>query len=397
MSTARIIQLTEYVPTKLEWEEITPAIEEALWRNYKNQVKVESPSFPTGGKWKLTSQGWVGHIPLTPEFHLALLPKVQLRNLFGMLEYAYQLKSKSFRFLEGLIDCQSLEEFYSQLAYLLARRILDRGRKGFYRAYVPKTGQLAYVRGRMDIRQAIQKPWDVKLNCHYEEHSGNIEENQILAWTLFIIGRSGLCSERVSPTVRQAYHALQGFVTLQPSSPKDCVGRLYNRLNEDYRPLHALCRFFLESTGASHERGDRTMLPFLVNMARLYELFVAEWLKKNPPLGFCLKSQEQFIISPGLDFWIDLVLYDVSSGAASYVLDTKYKIPKQPAADDIAQVVAYAVSKNCHEAVLVYPAGLTHPLHEWVGDIRVRSLTFSLDGDLDQAGQAFLQDLLPLS
>jgi 5-methylcytosine-specific restriction enzyme subunit McrC len=46
-----------------------------------------------------------------------------------MLEYAYQLKSKSFRFLEGLIDCQSLEDFYSQLAYLLARRILDRGRK----------------------------------------------------------------------------------------------------------------------------------------------------------------------------------------------------------------------------------------------------------------------------
>jgi 5-methylcytosine-specific restriction enzyme subunit McrC len=223
MSTARIIELTEYVPKKLEREEITPEIEEALWRHYKNQVKVESPSFQTGGKWKLTSQGWVGHIPLTPKFHLALLPKVQLKNLFGMLEYAYQLKS--FRFLEGLIDCQSLEEFYSQLAYLLARRILDRRRKGFYRAYVPKTGQLAYVRGRLNIRQAIQKPWDVKLNCNYEEHSGDIEENQILAWTLFIIGRSGLCSERVSPTVRQAYHALQGLVTLQPISPKDCVRR----------------------------------------------------------------------------------------------------------------------------------------------------------------------------
>jgi 5-methylcytosine-specific restriction enzyme subunit McrC len=124
MSAARTIELTEYTPRKLEREEITPAIEEALWRNYRNQIKVESPSIQTGGKWKLTSQGWVGHIPLTPEFHLALRPKVQLKNLFGMLEYAYQLKSKSFRFLEGLIDCHSLEEFYSQLAYLLARRIL---------------------------------------------------------------------------------------------------------------------------------------------------------------------------------------------------------------------------------------------------------------------------------
>jgi 5-methylcytosine-specific restriction enzyme subunit McrC len=394
MSTARIIELTEYVPKKLEREEITPEIEEALWRNCEKKVKVESPSFQTGGKWKLTSQGWVGYIPLTPEFHLALLPKVQLKNLFGMLEYAYQLTRKSFDFLEGLIDCKSIEDFYSRLADLLARRILDRGRKGFYRAYIPKTGQLAYVRGRLNIRQAIQNPWDVKLNCHYEEHSGDIEENQILAWTLFIIGRSGLCSERVSPTVRQAYHALQGFVTLQPTSSKACVGRVYNRLNEDYQPLHALCRFFLESSGASHERGDRTMLPFLVKMDRLYELFVAEWLKAHLPQHLLLKFQEQVNISKTVQFRTDLVLYDISTGTARYILDTKYKISTQPAADDIAQVVAYAVSKDCHEAVLVYPENLTHPLDEWVGDIRVRSLTFSLEDDLDRAGQAFLQDLL---
>jgi len=394
MSTARIIELTEYVPKKLEREEITPEIEEALWRNCEKKVKVESPSFQTGGKWKLTSQGWVGYIPLTPEFHLALLPKVQLKNLFGMLEYAYQLTRKSFDFLEGLIDCKSIEDFYSRLAHRLAERILDRGRKGFYRTYVPKTGQLAYIRGQMDIRQAIQKPWNVKLNCHYEEHTGDIEENQILAWTLFIIGRSGLCSERVSPTVRQAYHALQGLVTLQPTSSKACVGRLYNRLNEDYRPLHALCRFFLESSGASHERGDRTMLPFLVDMDRLYELFIAEWLKANPPHGFSLKIQERVDIGETLHFHIDLVLYEVATGAARYVLDTKYKIPKKPSNDDFNQVVTYATAQQCHEAVLVYPAPLTKALDVRIRDIRVRSLTFSLDGDLERAGQAFLQNLL---
>ncbi len=394
MSKVPPIELTEYTPKYLERGEITPAIEEALWRNYRNQLKVESPSFQTEGKWKLTSQGCVGHIPLTPEFHLALLPKVQLKNLFGMLEYAYQLKSKSFRFLEGLIDCQSLEDFYSQLAYFLARRILDRGRKGFYRAYVPKTGQLAYVRGRLNIRQAIQKPWDVKLTCHYEEYSGDIAENQILTWTLFIIGRSGLCSERVSPTVRQAYHALQGLVTLEPISSKDCVGRLYNRLNQDYRPLHVLCRFFLESSGASHERGDRTMLPFLVDMARLYELFVAEWLKIHLPQHLFLKFQEQVNISKTVYFKTDLVLYDISTGTACYILDTKYKTPTQPSRDDIAQVVTYAISKDCQEAVLVYPEDLTNPLDVLVRDIRVRSLTFSLQDELDRAGQAFLQDLL---
>jgi len=321
-----------------------------------------------------------------------------------MLEYAYQLKSKSFRFIEGLIDCQSLEEFYSQLAYLLARRILDLGRKGFYRTYVPKTDQLAYVRGWLNIRQAIQKPWDVKLSCHYEEHTGDIEENQILAWTLFIIGRSGLCSQRVSPTVRQAYHALQGFVILQPYSPKDCVGRLYNRLNEDYRPLHALCRFFLESSGASHERGVseaapkelRTMLPFLVDMAKLYELFVAEWLQENPPQGFFFKKQHPVEIGQNRHFRIDLLLYHVATGEARAVLDTKYKAPDRAADTDIHQMISYAKATRCAEAFLIYPTRLKEPLNITASDIRVRSLTFSLDGDLDQAGQSLLEDLLLL-
>jgi 5-methylcytosine-specific restriction enzyme subunit McrC len=129
-------------------------------------------------------------------------------------------------------------------------------------------------------------------------------------------------------------------------------------------------------------------------MARLYELFVAEWLKAHLPQHLFLKFQEQVNISETVHFKIDLVLYDISTGTARYILDTKYKTPNQPAADDIAQVVAYAVSKDCNEAVLVYPEDLIHPLDEWVGDIRVRSLTFCLDGNLEHTGQDFLHNLL---
>lgn len=392
MTRLQHIELTEYSFRKFEINEIEYAIAETLWRNYRTQVNVDFPSPKTGGKWKLTSQGWVGHIPVTPYFHLSLLPKVPLTNLFGLLEYAYKLKS--FRFLQGLINCQSLEEFYNHLAHVLTQRILDRGRKGFYRAYLPKTGNLAYVRGRLDMRQAIQKPWEVKLKCHYEEHTADLEENQILAWTLFIILRSGLCKERVLPKLRQAYHALQGFVTLKPFKPEDCIGLNYHRLNEDYQPLHALCRFFLENTGPSHEKGDRTMLPFLIDMARLYELFVAEWLKENLPSHLILKFQEKINISKTLQFTIDIVVYNASTGKPRYILDTKYKIPTSPAPDDVQQAIAYAVSKHCQEAILVYPASLTHPLNELVGNIRVRSLTFSLDRNLQQSGETFLQNLL---
>ena len=131
-----ILPLREYLPEQFPPEAIPDAVGEALWRNYSSQVNVDFPSPKTEGLWKLTAQGWVGYIPLTPELAFALQPKVELSNLFHMLEYAYRLKS--FRFLEGLVACQSLEEFYERLASVLARRALDRGRKGFYRAYLPE-------------------------------------------------------------------------------------------------------------------------------------------------------------------------------------------------------------------------------------------------------------------
>ena len=388
------LDLTEYQPTRLPESAITHSMGEAIWRHYGAKIAVDFPSPKTDNQWQLTSQGWVGYIPFNSEFGIALKPKAELCNIFGMLEYAYHLKS--FQFLEGFFDCESLEEFYERLANILARLVLDRGRRGFYRAYIPESDNLPYLRGRMDMSHAITKPWDEKLLCHYEEHTGDLEENQILAWTLSRIAQSGMCTELVLPTVRRAYRALQGFVSLRAYHPKECIGRLYNRLNEDYHPMHALCRFFLEHSGPSHQLGDRTMLPFLLNMERLYELFVAEWLKAHLPSEFALRMQERVEIDQKQDlhFDIDLVIYDTKSGASCYVLDTKYKVAPTPSSSDIAQVIAYAQTKGCLSTVLIYPVRLENPIDAWSKNIHIRSLVFSLDGDLELAGQNFLIELL---
>ena len=390
----QIIELTEYNSHRLAQDRLSAQAGETLWRNYSSQVTVETPSFKTNHHWVLTAQGWVGHIPLTPELHVVLRPRVELGNLFRMLAYAYSLTS--FRFLEGLIKSESLAEFYEQLAEVLARRVLDRTRRGLYRAYLAESDQLPYVRGRLEARQLGRLPGQVTLPCHYHDHTADIDDNQILAWTLYHITRTGICSERVLPAVRRAYRALQGLVEVTPFNPNACVGRLYHRLNDDYQPLHALCRFFLEQSGPGHHRGDRTMLPFLVNMTRLYELFVAEWLEAHLPPHLRLKVQEKVDIDSAgsLIFRIDLVLYDVATGLARCVLDTKYKTSERPSTDDVSQVTTYAVAKNCPQAVLVYPVPLTRPLDETIGDIRVRSLTFALDGDLERAGEAFMATLL---
>jgi 5-methylcytosine-specific restriction enzyme subunit McrC len=390
----RTISILEHESALLAQDEMTQEEGEALWRRYGSYVEVGFPSPATSYGWRLSAGGWVGHLPVSEELAVEVKPKVGIRNLFRMLEYAYRLQS--FRFLDDLFVADTLQDLYERLAGLLSRLVLDRTRRALYRAYLPRSEYLPYVRGRLEARELSLRPWTVDLPCAYEDHTADIEDNRILSWTLFVIVRSGSLTWRELPNARRAYRTLQGAVRTYPVGPESCVGRTYNRLNADYEPMHALCRFFLENSGPTHERGDRSMLPFLVNMPRLYELFVSEWLKAHLPDTISLLSQERAYLdeSSGLYFDIDLVLRDTQTGEILCVMDTKYKDAATPSTDDVAQIVAYAEKMGCQDAILVYPRGLSQSFEARVGDIRVRSLPFSLDGDVDEAGRRFMRAVL---
>ena len=136
------------------------------------------------------------------------------------------------------------------------------------------------------------------------------------------------------------------------------------------------------------------MTPFLIDMARLFESFVAEWLAEHLPAGLSVKAQESgsYDREGEIGYRIDLVLYD-AAGRPLAVLDTKYKGDALPDSDDIAQVVSYATKKGCTEAVLVYPHALGEAREFMVGRVRVRAVGFALDGELDRAGERLVVSL----
>jgi 5-methylcytosine-specific restriction enzyme subunit McrC len=389
----QIIELQEYSPKFLFRNQLTESIAEQVWLHYRNQVAIGFPSPQTDWQWQLMAKGWIGYIPLSAKLGLSLIPKVPLRNLFKMLEYAYSLKS--IHFLDDTFQCESLKEFYQYLANMLARQVLTRSRKGFYKSYVQTAEKLPYMRGRLNLQDFMKSPWNINPTCVYEEHTADIDENKLIAWTLLVIARSGLCSEQILLNIRRAYRALQSVVSIEPFQSQHCLNRQYNRLNQDYQPMHLLCRFFLENIGPTYSVGDYSMIPFLVNVANLYELFVAEWLKIHLPNELKIRKQEYVAIgtSEDLYFKIDIVLSNEKTNLAMYILDTKYKSDERPKAQDIAQVVAYASAKHCKEAVLIYPTHLSNPVYEYVGDIRVRSIGFALEADLELAGKNFLSSL----
>jgi 5-methylcytosine-specific restriction enzyme subunit McrC len=388
------IELQEYVSCVLPADALPQHVGKLLWSQYKEKVQVEPPTFKTDNHWRLTPQGWAGHIPIDEGTQLLIKPKVELDNLFRMLEYAYKL---SFLTAGELIGTQSLQDFYERLAKILALRVLDRSRKGLYREYAERARRLPYLRGRVLLESMLRSPWEISLDCQYHENTADIEDNQILVWTLYCIARNRFCREDVAELVRRAYRSTRHVAETRGCPARLCDSRVYNRLNEDYRTLHALCRFFLDHSGPSHEQGGHGMLPFLIEMARLYEMFVAEWLRQHLSNSIILKDQAPFSLggTNKVDFRVDLLLIDRETGRPLCLLDTKYKTPSGPGASDLEQVIAYAKALNCPEAVLIYPQALAKPFDHVVGgDIHVWTSTFGLSDNLEDQGHTFLAKLL---
>lgn len=221
-----MIELAEYKPKRFPEREIAFEAGTLLYEKYGEQINVEFPSPKTNFNWELTSKGWVGYIPLSVDNGIRLSPKVDLQNIFRMLDYAYRLKH--FRILEGVAQCDSISEFFQKLASILARRVNDRAKRGFYRSYLDEFERRIYLKGKLDLGPMIRTPWSPQLWCHYQTHTADIIENQILCWTLHCIARSGLCTEEIAPEVRNAYRSLQHLVHLTPFSPDECeIGRAH--------------------------------------------------------------------------------------------------------------------------------------------------------------------------
>lgn len=389
-----IIKLIEYECHSLCMEDFSNLEAEHLYHRYGSNVAVEWPSPKTDGKWQLTSLGWVGFIPLGNGRGISLQPKAPLKNLFKMLEYAYDLRS--FKLLSGLYECESIRDFYEQLALILAGRFLDRAREGLYKTYKDEREELSFIHGRIDFETLSRTPVKSTVPCQYEDQTIDNQDNQIIAWTLHVILQSGLLSERAIPVLRKAERVLRNSVTLMPYSEFDCIDRVYNRLNIEYDVLHKLCRFFLENCGPTQNYGDYLMMPFLINMARLFELFVGRWLQKNIDRSrFLLKRKESFNVdsSNALKLEMDLVLYDTNSGAPVCVLDTKYKTHNTVRPEDYYQVLAYAENIGCTESVLIYPLELGKPLDVKPRNIRVRGLSFDIGKDVEESGSLLIENI----
>jgi 5-methylcytosine-specific restriction endonuclease McrBC regulatory subunit McrC len=137
------------------------------------------------------------------------------------------------------------------------------------------------------------------------------------------------------------------------------------------------------------------MLAFQVEMAPLFERFVATWLKEHLPSHLLLGIQWSIPSGSGDPFRADMVIHDVDTRKCLAVLDTKYKDVGTPSPEDVHQARSYAEALGCANAILVYPTMPSNPIDHRLGKIRTQTLAFSLKENLDEGGNDFLAALLP--
>jgi 5-methylcytosine-specific restriction enzyme subunit McrC len=125
-------------------------------------------------------------------------------------------------------------------------------------------------------------------------------------------------------------------------------------------------------------------------MNQLYEKFVAEWLRIHLPNHLEIKTQHRLEYNT-FTLKIDLIIYDKQTHKNSYVLDTKYKT--EITQSDIYQIITYAIAQKCNNAIIITP-NTSNFLTDKIENIYIRSLNFSLQGDIEEAGNNFLKQLL---
>jgi 5-methylcytosine-specific restriction enzyme subunit McrC len=161
----RIIDLNEHIDEKFSEKDIDRNLALKISSDLSKYVKIEYHSFVNEPYYSILSRGYIGHIPITNDIVLRINPKVKVKNIFKMLEYAYNLRS--LRFFDNTIELNTIDDIFESIASVLAKKVLDRNRKGLYRDYVNVEEPLPYLKGRLLTAKTINKMSNgsIKLEC----------------------------------------------------------------------------------------------------------------------------------------------------------------------------------------------------------------------------------------
>ncbi|MFW6031353.1 MAG: McrC family protein, partial [Myxococcota bacterium] len=332
--------------------ELTAEAVAYLHATFPHQLDVAATGEP--GRYLLTAKHHVGSIR-GPDLEIRIEPKVGTAGLFHMVGYAHGLLDLGRERIEHDRSDDLYDILLLVLAGYLEELVLGRLRRG----YVERSEDLPVVRGRLLIDQVLRRlaATSLRVPCRHEEFTADLPHNQVIRHALeaLPLPRDVALARRIR-RLRGTFR----FATRKRFVPSDIDAFHYDRLTDHYEPIHRLCRLLLEASGVGEREGGHPFATFLIDMNKLFERFVAEWLRAHLPNEYTVDTQVHGYLDMGRQIPIrpDLVLR--RRGHTVLVADTKYKRAKDggPGAADAYQLLAYCRALGIRTGLLIYPMPL---------------------------------------
>jgi 5-methylcytosine-specific restriction enzyme subunit McrC len=343
------IELREYRPSRVELSEA-----DLDWFLDTGRKRFSLTPIRGSDAWWLSPESTVGVMVLPSGRRVHCQPKAPVRNVFYMLATALDLRSP---FMDQPVHFERIDELFDFLVEHLANLVDARLHAGLYRSYIDREENLRAVRGRILIGEDLRRNAVMRHRtyCQYSEFTWDVPENRVIRQTVFAMSRL-VHRNNLQRRLAMLDRSLGEIdPTPLPLSVFDTFH--YHRLNDDYRPIHRLCRLLLEGSSVSETAGGTGFRAFLLDMNLLFEQFLAVALAEALPPELTLLSQ--CVSHLDHDRWIQ-IRPDMSLLRAEQtvlIADAKYKLleSERTGHSDLYQMLAYCTAEGIGHGVLVYP------------------------------------------
>ena len=246
-------------------------------------------------------------------------------------------------------------------------RLIKRGIKS---DYVVREENRTFLKGKLLFGENLKRNFAHKERFFTanDEFIADIAPNRLIVSTILFLSAQGF-SPRTSGRISQARFI---FADIPPSKSidKDFALCHSSRHYKDYELLLAWCEIFLRCKSFIPYQGGNKAFALLFDMNKLFESFVA-WYLKRACGGKCVISAQEsckYLLEVGgaRKFQIkpDIVCRKSDSGGNNvvFIADTKWKILESSesktygiAQSDLYQMFAYLAKYECENGFLIYP------------------------------------------
>lgn len=352
---------------------------------------------PRSGQWRISDVAKVGTAIIGGKA-LHIVPKTPVENIVHMAS----LGRRDISLEADVVNYGSDTAFPAALARAFLLEVRRATRRGLVKGYEQVHESASVMRGRWDVTRqlAVRPGMPLPLEIEYDHFSEDVPVNRVLHTAVRALRALDLPKSVETIRTQMETDFLQvGTVPRGMPLPTFTLTRLTNHLSTALM----LARAILDAVSWTHREGARRGGTFLVNMATIFEAFVAERLRA------ILSSNGQAVTTQDRRWWLDsdrsvalrpdIVL---SRGDPLCVADTKYKVLADgtgaPPSSDVYQMVAYGLALRVPVGHLIYVSGdvmsRTISIPAAGVDVEVHAVDLSGDVETLEAEMARLAEAL---